>query len=132
MRKFAYGGCPELSRIVVAEGNVLYLPTDDGNSLLRRDAKGYILCLGCKNTIIPDTVTKIGVGAFYGCTGLTSIAIPDSVKEIEESAFDGCTALKTIYVPAKKADYYKERLPEELHRLIVELPEEKSESMAEK
>lgn len=28
--------------------------------------------------------------------------------------------LKTIYVPAKKADYYKERLSEDLHGLIVE------------
>ena len=28
-------------------------------------------------------------------------------------------------VPAKKGDYYKKRLPEELHRLIVELPAEK-------
>jgi hypothetical protein len=34
-------------------------------------------------------------------------------------------ALKTINVPAKKADYYKKRLPEELHGLIVELPAEK-------
>ena len=133
IKEYAFGGCPELSRIVVEWGNVLYLPSDDGcNALIQRDAKGYILCLGCKNTIIPDTVTKIGVGAFYGCTGLTSIAIPDSVKEIEESAFEGCTALKTIFVPAKRADYYKKRLPEELHRLIVELPAEKSESMAEK
>jgi hypothetical protein len=28
-------------------------------------------------------------------------------------------------VPAKKADYYKKRLPEELHTPIVELPAEK-------
>jgi hypothetical protein len=28
-------------------------------------------------------------------------------------------------VPAKKGDYYRKRLPEELHGLIVELPAEK-------
>jgi hypothetical protein len=28
-------------------------------------------------------------------------------------------------VPAKRADYYKKRLPEELHSLIVEMPVEK-------
>lgn len=46
-------------------------------------------------------------------------------KKIGKDAFKGCTALKTINVPAKKADYYKKRLPEELHHLIVELPAEK-------
>ena len=51
---------------------------------------------------------------------------------IKPDAFFNCPALKTIYVPAKKINYYKKRLPEELHSLIVELPAEKSESMAEK
>ena len=59
------------------------------------------------------------------CTGLTSIVIPDSVTKIGFWAFDGCTGLKAINVPAKKADYYKKRLPEKLHSLIVELPAEK-------
>lgn len=48
----------------------------------------------------------------------------DDDKE-EARAFGKCSALKTINVPAKKADYYKSRLPEELHSLIVELPAEK-------
>jgi hypothetical protein len=33
--------------------------------------------------------------------------------------------VKVINVPAKKADYYKKRLPEELHGFIVELSAEK-------
>jgi hypothetical protein len=33
--------------------------------------------------------------------------------------------VKVINVPAKKADYYKKRLPEKLHSIIVELPAEK-------
>ena len=41
------------------------------------------------------------------------------------NAFLQLIALKTINVPAKKADYYKKRLPENLHSLIVELPAEK-------
>ena len=43
------------------------------------------------------------------------------MKTIHESAFDGATQLQAIYVPAKKTDYYKQRLPEKLHSLIVEL-----------
>jgi len=34
--------------------------------------------------------------------------------------------VKVINVPAKKADYYKSRLPEKLHGIIVELPAEKA------
>ena len=47
------------------------------------------------------------------------------IKKISEEAFKGCSMLRTINVPAKKADYYKKRLPEKLHSLIVELPVEK-------
>lgn len=48
--------------------------------------------------------------------------IPDSVTIIGRSAFEGCAGLKSIQVPAKKTAYYKKRLPEKLHGLIVELP----------
>lgn len=51
--------------------------------------------------------------------------IPKGKTTVEERAFDGCIALNTIFVPAKKADYYKECLPEKLHGIIVELPAEK-------
>ena len=83
-------------------------------------------CTGLTSIVIPDSVTKIGSAAFWECTGLKSIVIGNSVTEIGNWVFDRCTGLKTINVPAKKADYYKKRLLEELHHLIVELPEEKN------
>ena len=43
-----------------------------------------------------------------------------------ERVFDECSALAAINVPAGKADYYKKRLPEELHDKIVELAPEKN------
>ena len=39
--------------------------------------------------------------------------------------FHGYDILKHGNVPVKKTDYYKKRLPESLHGLIVELPAEK-------
>ena len=48
---------------------------------------------------IPDGVTHIGVGAFYGCSGLTSLEIPQSVNSIGESAFEGCTQISTLDIP---------------------------------
>ena len=70
-------------------------------------------------------VAKIEDNAFRDCTALKTIELPVGIKKIGKDAFKGCTALKTINVPAKKADYYKKRLPENLHSLIVELPADK-------
>lgn len=48
------------------------------------------LAFGCKNTVIPNTVTAIGKNAFKGTTGLTSIEIPNSVTTIGDNAFALC------------------------------------------
>ena len=62
---------------------------------------------------------------FGNCTSLETVTFTGGVSKIDVDAFKGCSSLKTINVPAKKADYYKKRLPAVLHHLIVELPAEK-------
>ena len=54
--------------------------------------------MGCKNTLIPNSVTAIGDEAFCGCN-LTSIDIPNSVTSIGESAFLSCSSLTSIFIP---------------------------------
>lgn len=49
--------------------------------------------------VIPDGVTDIGWGAFFGCTSLKSVTIPDSVKKIGWAAFLGCTSLTSVTIP---------------------------------
>lgn len=44
--------------------------------------------------IIPDTVTKIGAGAFASSYYLSRIVVPESVTEIGEQAFKGCPKLE--------------------------------------
>jgi hypothetical protein len=51
--------------------------------------------------------------------------LPAGIKKIGERAFNRCENLTNISVPAKKADYYKNRLPENLHQYIVEREPEK-------
>ncbi len=101
---------------------------------------------GITEITIPNTVEKIGERAFCSCTSLKTLTINcpitihnifsycsaletltlgTGIKKIDADNFDGLN-LKVINVPAKKADYYKKRLPEKLHGLIVELPEEKN------
>ena len=49
-----------------------------------------VLYLGCKNTVIPNTVEILGESAFQGCRGLQYITIPASVKTIRASCFQDC------------------------------------------
>ena len=84
-------------------------------------------CKKLKSVVIQAGLNKIYDRAFANCTSLETVTFPIGVKSFGVDVFTDCTALKTIYVPAKKADYYKKRLPSELHSLIVELSAEKKE-----
>ena len=48
---------------------------------------------------IPNSVTSIGVRAFYDCRSLTSVTIPNSVTSISEYAFGVCLKLTSITIP---------------------------------
>ena len=48
--------------------------------------------------VIPDSVTRIGEGAFYGNTNLMSVTIPDGVTEIGPEAFYNC-AMSNVALP---------------------------------
>jgi hypothetical protein len=89
--------CPELASIVVEEGNTMYDSRDNCNAIL--ETSSNTLIAGCKNTVIPNSVTGIGNQAFIGCTNLESIVIPNSVTTIGSQAFSGCTKLESIVIP---------------------------------
>ncbi len=57
-----------------------------------------------KNINIPETVEKIGYGAFE-YVDITSIYIPKSVTEIGFSAFSGCNNLATINYGGSSSDW---------------------------
>ena len=51
-----------------------------------------------KTVIIPNTVTAIGVDAFYWCNDLTTVIIPNTVTTIERYAFED-SALASVTIP---------------------------------
>ena len=124
----AFTGCSGLTSIKVDSSNSNYDSRDNCNALI--ETKSNTLITGCRNTIIPNTVTSIKDSAFADCSGLTSIEIPKSVTSIGDIAFDSCTGLTSvtvyattppsignsvfdntndcpIYVPAESLDAYK-------------------------
>ena len=91
-----FSRCTGLASIVVASGNPRYDSRNNCNAII--ETASNTLIVGCKNTIIPNSVTKIGDYAFFGCTGLTSIDIPNSVTSIGNEAFV-YSGLTSINIP---------------------------------
>ena len=86
--------CTNLSEIIVSPENPYVDSRNNCNSIIEKATN--TLLFGCKNTIIPDSVTSIAWTAFYNCEGLTSITIPNSVTSIE--GFNG-SGLTSITIP---------------------------------
>lgn len=50
---------------------------------------------------IPESITNIGAGAFYGCNSLKDIAIPASVSQMGRSVFYYCSDLTTVILKGR-------------------------------
>ena len=90
----AFDACSGLTSIKVESGNSVYDSHENCNAII--ETATNTLISGCKNTIIPFSVTSIGWYAFSGCSGLTSVTIPNSVTSIGDWAFTGCSGLTRI------------------------------------
>ena len=118
--KYSFFDCSGLKSIAVENGNPVYDSRESCKALIKTSDNELIL--GCMNSTIPNSVTRIGqaafqnckrllsvripnsvvsVGqnAFYNCSGLTSVTIPNSVTSIGEAAFRGCSGLTSITIP---------------------------------
>ena len=93
----AFADCSGLKKITVESGNSRYDSRDNCNSII--DKKTNTLIVGCKNSIIPNSVTSIGSGAFAYCSGLTELTLPNSVTSIGNGAFGGCSGLTELTLP---------------------------------
>ena len=73
---------------------------EDLTELIRypEDKKGTFYC-------VPDSVTSIEDGAFFGCRNLISIFIPETLYHIGYGVFKGCDNLRNIIVEGDDSGY---------------------------
>ena len=97
----AFNNCNSLTSINVASGNRTYTSVDGilfsaDQTVLYRYPEGK----SGLSYRVPDSVTRIGQGAFSGSRNLTSVIIPAGVTSIETQAFVACPNLASVTIPA--------------------------------
>ena len=94
----SFEGCDNLESINVDTENAYYTSVD--GVLYNKDVSILLVCPGGKTSVtIPNSVTSIGVSAFYDCDKLAAVTIPNSVTSIGVSAFYDCDKLAAITIP---------------------------------
>ena len=93
-----FSGCYRLANITVAADNGTFDSRDNCNAIIETASKTLIV--GCKNTIIPNSVTSIGFAAFHDNRNLTSITIPNSITNIGDYAFYNDLGLTSLTIPS--------------------------------
>jgi hypothetical protein len=91
---YAFYGCGGLTAISVGSNNTAYDSRGNCNALIETSTNTLIT--GCRNTVVPNSVTNIGDCAFQGCSDLSSLTIPNSVTAIGDYAFQGCGGLAEV------------------------------------
>lgn len=88
--------CNAVTSIIVDKENKVYDSRNNCNAIIHTATNELII--GCQNSTIPNTITRISDMAFQGIWTLTSIDIPNSVTSIGDAAFK-CTGIKELVLP---------------------------------
>lgn len=95
--KGAFDRCESVEQIQVDAKNQLFDSREGSNAIIQ--TTGNVLIKGCKKTVIPSSVQRIGIGAFDHCTSYSWVRLPKNLHNIDSNAFAGCADLEAISIP---------------------------------
>ncbi len=97
---YAFYNCPGLTSITVNTNNLSYSSVA---GVLFDKSQGTLIQYPVANVAtsytVPNTVTNIGMEAFFGCPNLTSVTLGTNVVIVGNAAFENCTVLAGISFP---------------------------------
>ena len=97
-----FANCPLITSVTVDSSNTVYDSRNNCNAVIKTSSNALII--GCKNTVIPNTVRSIGSWAFRGYD-IPSITLPNGITTIGSGAFEG-TTLTSITIPSTVTTIY--------------------------
>ena len=102
-----FRGCENLTTITIDSTNPKYDCKD--NVVYDKNSNSVVFAArGVTGSItIPNGITTINGGAFFGCTKLENVTITESVTAIYEKAFFDCKSLVSITIPKSVMDIVK-------------------------
>lgn len=70
------------------------------NTLLKIGSGAFGWCENLTEIVIPNSVEELGSELFKGCTSLSKVTLPNGLKILPRACFYNCTSLKTCELPA--------------------------------
>lgn len=86
--------CPNLASISVDEANTIFDSREGCNAIIKTSTNTLIA--GCKNTVIPESVTALAEYAFFKTDGLVKLELPAGLTSIGRFGIRDCTSLTTV------------------------------------
>lgn len=101
----AFSSCTSLTAINVDENNEYYC-SDEGVLFNKNKTEliSYPNAKKIETYVVPESVTKIGDGAFYGHDELVSIDLHEGITTIGLQAFSDCKKLISLTIPKSVTD----------------------------
>ena len=103
---FSY--CSSLTHPIIVNDMFVFLPTGyEGHYSIPENIStiiggAFYGCSSLTSVTIPNSVTSIGDYAFWKCSGLISVTIPNSLTSIGDRAFAECKYIENVYCYAEE------------------------------